>query len=83
MGYLLQLLELYRAGQYREISATGEAMRDFEAERLEQAKRTIYATGCKSWYLGTDGLPSIWPWPYDRFAEEMQRPKLQHYELVA
>jgi cation diffusion facilitator CzcD-associated flavoprotein CzcO len=83
MGYLLQLLELYRTGQYREISATGEAMRDFEAERLEQAKRTIYATGCKSWYLGADGLPSIWPWPYDRFAEEMQRPKLQHYELVA
>jgi hypothetical protein len=39
-------------------------------------------SGCRSWYLDDRGVPATWPWTFDRFREEMSRPKLENYELV-
>jgi cation diffusion facilitator CzcD-associated flavoprotein CzcO len=81
-GYVLQLVELARAGRCREISATAAATERFEAERSEAAKKTIWTTGCRSWYLDDRGLPAVWPWTFHRFREEMARPRLDAYELA-
>ena len=35
----------------------------------------------ESWYLDASGLPTAWPWTYDRFEEEMQAPKLDDYDM--
>ena len=83
VDYILQLVALARRGTYREISVTLDAMQDYEARRLEASKQTIFASGCKSWYIGSDGLPSIWPWTYDHFTEEMVQPRLDDFDLVA
>jgi cation diffusion facilitator CzcD-associated flavoprotein CzcO len=83
VDYILQLVSLVRTGTYREISVTPDAMEDYEARRLEASKQTIFASGCKSWYIGSDGLPSIWPWTYDHFTEEMVKPRLDDFDLVA
>jgi cation diffusion facilitator CzcD-associated flavoprotein CzcO len=82
MGYVMQLIELLRRGEAREISATWEAMERHETARAEAAKRTIWATGCHSWYLDDRGIPSAWPWPWDRFRAEMAAPKLADYEIL-
>ena len=55
-------------------------MERFGAERKKAAKATIWATGCKSWYLDRDGLPTAWPWTSDRFRREMSKPRLSLYE---
>lgn len=80
-GYILQLIEELRWG-CREISPCEEATATFEAERTEQAKRTIWMSGCRSWYLDDRGIPAVWPWTFTRFREEMAAPKLEHYERV-
>ena len=82
LGYILQLLEQIRAGRCREISATREATAAFDVARIEAAKHSIWATGCKSWYLDKRGVPASWPWTYARFAEEMAAPKLEAFELA-
>ncbi|MCS5637293.1 MAG: NAD(P)/FAD-dependent oxidoreductase [Myxococcota bacterium] len=79
--YVLQLIETIRSGQCRELSASPAAMERFEAERQEAARSTIWNSGCKSWYIGLDGLPTAWPWTYDRFREEMSAPCLPDYEM--
>ena len=79
--YVLQLIETIRSGQCRELSASPVAMERFEAERQEAARSTIWNSGCKSWYIGSDGLPTAWPWTYDRFREEMGAPRLPDYEM--
>jgi cation diffusion facilitator CzcD-associated flavoprotein CzcO len=79
--YILQLVEQFRSGACSEISATRNAMERFDVERREAAKSTIWASGCKSWYLDDDGLPTAWPWTFDRFREEMSEPRLSDYEL--
>ena len=53
----------------------------FHAERREAARTTIWNTGCKSWYLDAEGLPTAWPWTYDRFRQEMSQPRLEDYDL--
>lgn len=78
--YILPLIEAVRSGTCREISASPDAMRRFEDERREAAKSTIWATGCRSWYIGRDGLPTAWPFTFDRFRDEMRAPRLEDYE---
>lgn len=80
VGYILQLLEQLRGGACREISATAETLQAFEAGRLEAARNTIWMTGCRSWYLDDRGVPAVWPWPFERFREEMAAPRLEAYE---
>jgi hypothetical protein len=83
VGYILQLLEELRSGRCREISASAEATTKFDDARIAASKASIWATGCKSWYLDKHGVPASWPWTYARFAEEMARPDLDAYERVA
>ncbi len=79
--YIMQLVEQLRSGAAREINPTRAALDEFEAERTEAAQNTVWVTGCKSWYLDDRGIPAVWPWPFDRFRNEMREPKLANYEL--
>jgi len=81
-GYIMQLVELVRSGRCREVSATAEATERFDEARVEAAKKTIWSTGCRSWYLDDRGVPASWPWTFDRFREEMGEPQLDAFELV-
>ena len=81
-GYVMQLIELATGRDHLEVSALGSAAQRFEAERTEAAKKTVWVTGCRSWYLDDRGIPAAWPWSFHRFREEMSRPKLADYELV-
>jgi hypothetical protein len=63
------------------VSPKLEALLDYEARRNEASKRTVFASGCKSWYVDATGAPQVWPWSYDYFQQVMARPKLEDYEL--
>jgi cation diffusion facilitator CzcD-associated flavoprotein CzcO len=81
LHYILQLVAEIRAGRAREVSASEQAMARFSAEFDAAARNTIWATGCRSWYLDSRGIPAVWPFTYQRFTDEMSRPKLEAYEL--
>jgi hypothetical protein len=81
-GYVMQLVDRVARGEYREISASHEAAERFEVDRVEAAKSTVWVTGCRSWYLDDRGVPAAWPWSFDRFRDEMARPRLEDYDLV-
>jgi len=79
--YILQLVDLVRTGKCRRISAARQALEKFDAERVEAAKKTVWTTGCHSWYLDDRGVPAAWPWTFTRFREVMTRPDLRAFEL--
>ena len=81
MRYVMQLVDAVRSGRCREVSPSRAAMARFDAERRQAAKTTIWNSGCKSWYLDAGGLPTAWPWTFDRFREEMARPRLDDFDL--
>jgi cation diffusion facilitator CzcD-associated flavoprotein CzcO len=82
MHYILQLIELLRTGACREISPTERSAAEREAARSEATRNTVWASGCRSWYLDARGIPAAWPWKFERFRAEMAAPKLEDYELV-
>jgi cation diffusion facilitator CzcD-associated flavoprotein CzcO len=79
-AYLLQLIEELRSGGVAAISATHAAMDEHEAARVEAAKKTVWVTGCRSWYLDDRGVPAAWPWPFGRFREVMAAPDPEAFE---
>ena len=81
-SYIMQLVEQVRSGRCSQVSASAAATRRFDQDRVEAAKKTVWATGCRSWYLDDRGIPAVWPWTFDRFREEMASPKLADYEFV-
>jgi hypothetical protein len=42
---------------------------------------TVWMTGCKSWYLGKDGYPELWPWVPERHREMLSEPVLHELEV--
>jgi len=82
MRYLLQLVALLSSSRCDEISPMSESARAFEAARIEQAKNTVWMTGCRSWYLNEAGIPAAWPWSIARFKELLREPDLGAFDLV-
>jgi cation diffusion facilitator CzcD-associated flavoprotein CzcO len=80
-AYIAQLIELVRSGQCREVEATQAAMDAYDQARIAAAKKTVFASGCNSWYLDAEGVPATWPWSQQRFKEAMATPKLEDFAL--
>ncbi|MFV8817954.1 flavin-containing monooxygenase [Haliea sp. E17] len=81
-NYIEQLVSLLREGKYSAVAPTQAALQTYEQKRTEAAKKTVFASGCSSWYLDADGVPQVWPWPYEYFMEVMDKPKLEDYSLT-
>lgn len=81
-GYIRQLIDAVRSGRCREICATKQAHESYEEERIDSAKKTVFGSGCTSWYLDKEGIPTTWPWSMQRFFDEMSEIKIDDYELV-
>ena len=79
-AYILQLVEQLAAGTHASVSPTTAAMNAHEAARVEAAQKSIWVTGCDSWYLDDRGIPATWPWTFDRFREVMAAPDPTAFE---
>ena len=78
--YIAQLIERIAHGDCDALSVTPQAMAAFEQARIAAARQTIWATGCKSWYLDREGIPSSWPWSYAHFQERLAQPDWAHWQ---
>ena len=81
MDYILQLIALLRDGSSAAIEARADTTAAFEVERVDAAQRTVWVTGCNSWYLDARGVPAAWPWPFRRFRQVMAEPDLSAFHL--
>lgn len=78
-AYVEQLLAPLRAGEAVQLAPSKEAHRLFEEERAAAARKTVFGSGCSSWYLDAQGVPATWPWSYQHFADAMEKPDFSAY----
>lgn len=83
LDYILQLIDRLRDGSRKEIRVKPDVAAAYEAKRVEAAKKSIWSTGCNSWYLDAQGVPASWPWTFAQYAETMARPELSAFEESA
>lgn len=82
LDYIIQLIEPIRQGRATALCASAGAAERFESERVEATAKTVWVTGCRSWYLDDRGVPAAWPWSMDRFRQVMARPDFDDFELL-
>ena len=80
-AYLMQLVDHLLETGKDWTCPSQEAAARFEHEREEAAKNTVWATGCRSWYLDDRGIPFVWPFPFGRFTDEMSKPRFEDYAI--
>lgn len=62
IGYVINCLRHLRATGAATMQVRPNAQEEFNAGLTARAKRTVFATGCKSWYLDEKGeSPVLWP----------------------
>jgi cation diffusion facilitator CzcD-associated flavoprotein CzcO len=81
--YLDQLVDELRSGRRISVEPSQAALESYEQRRTQAAKKTVFASGCRSWYLDSQGVPSVWPWSYAHFLEVMSRPKMEDYQFTS
>ncbi len=82
-GYVMQWLERYRRGEY-DLAAPTPAATDAFNDLVEASypNETVWTSSdCNSYYIGADGLPSVWPWRAERYGEMLRTPRLEDFEL--
>ena len=78
-GYIEQLLKPLQTGDAASLEPSMDAFLNYEDKRIEAAQKTIFNSGCTSWYLDKTGIPMTWPWSYQAFEEAMKKPDMQAY----
>jgi cation diffusion facilitator CzcD-associated flavoprotein CzcO len=80
--YICQLLAMLKDGKFREISPTHIATERFNAEVSTALPKTVWARGgCTSWYYDKNGSVAAWPWTYERFQSDMDKPNQSDFDL--
>lgn len=80
MGYLLRLLALAEAKGAANVEPTDAAARQFDAELSSSMNGTVWATGCRSYYLDAKGRPNTWPWTIEKFRRDMSAVAESEYD---
>ena len=81
MAYILRLLAPLLRGENTTIAPRRDSTEAFNKALRAAMGGTVWASGCKSWYLDKNGNAELWPWTFERFRDEMAVPRFEEYEL--
>lgn len=73
--FAMACIERWRDRRFDAMSPTRAATDRFNDEMRAVIPNTIWASGCKSWYIGADGLPSVWPYAASHHREILEEPE--------
>lgn len=82
MTYIMHLIEALESTGAAAVQVTQEAYDAFNAKRRDAARNTIWATGCSSWYLASDGVPNVWPFKANFLISSFSKPDFGAYEFL-
>ena len=81
--YVVWWIDQLRAGRAVAGAPAADATERYNAEMKLAMPNTVWMTGCKSWYLGKDGLPQLWPWTPAAHREMLGEPVFEEFVLSA
>ena len=81
IGYIMRCIDIV-GRQNVCLAATETATADYVNALDRAAPQTVWASGCDSWYLGPDRLPSLYTRPPLRYRAELaETPDLRDFEV--
>lgn len=83
VGYIMKCIEAMRERGAKAIVPTEDATERFNQEVKEAMTKTVWSSGCQSWYIDKNGVPSLWPWSAAKFDSDLAEPDLDEFRLSA
>ena len=80
-NYAMWWIDQIRDGRVIAAAPTQTATKDYNEEMKAAMPQTVWVTGCKSWYLGKDGLPELFPWTPERHHELLATPEPADFDV--
>ena len=77
--YAMWWINEIRDGRIVSAAPTDVATKDYNEQMKAALPQTVWVTGCKSWYLGKDGLPELFPWRPVRHRELLATPDVDRF----
>jgi cation diffusion facilitator CzcD-associated flavoprotein CzcO len=79
--YIVRLLELLDRQDIHSAAPTADASERWLEEIRNGMAPTVWANGCRSWYIGPDGVAVQWPFTRQRLHQLLRRPDLGDFEV--
>ena len=79
--YAMWWINEIREGRVVAAAPKDVATKDYNEQVKAALPQTVWATGCKSWYIGKDGLPELFPWNPVRHRELLASPEVDHFDV--
>jgi cation diffusion facilitator CzcD-associated flavoprotein CzcO len=79
--YAMWWINEMRAGRVACAMPTEAATKEYNEEMKAAMPQTVWLTGCKSWYLGKNGQPELFPWRPARHRELLGTPETSHFDV--
>jgi cation diffusion facilitator CzcD-associated flavoprotein CzcO len=79
--YAMWWINQIRDGRVVAAAPTEAATKNYNEEMKAAMPQTVWVTGCKSWYLGKDGLPELFPWTPIRHRELLSLPRTDDFDV--
>lgn len=81
--YILQLIERWRKQEFDAIEPKATAVDEFHQHIKQGMQGTVWLGGCQSWYLDADGDPILWPYTWEQWVSEMERPDMTRFDCAS
>ena len=80
-AHIATWIRAWQRTEFDTIEARDDATEAYNAGLTSAMPGTVWTSGCDSWYLGSDGLPEVWPHTPDRHRAMLAAPTMTDYHL--
>lgn len=82
VDHIVKVIRYCAENGYHSIEARPEALARFRERVVSAVPKTIWTTGCKSWYLDEKGMPENWTGTPDEYRDVLRDPKYDEFKLA-
>jgi cation diffusion facilitator CzcD-associated flavoprotein CzcO len=82
-NHIVRWIERWRRNEFDTIEPSSSATDAYNARVRAAMPKTVWTTGCNSWYLNKAGVPEVWPFTPGEHREMLANPDLGQYEFNA
>ncbi|MBD2859452.1 NAD(P)/FAD-dependent oxidoreductase [Spongiibacter sp. KMU-158] len=79
MNYIMPLIKMLSKGEAKEIDVNAEAQQRYSEWMDQGVEKTVWASGCTSWYLGKNGKPQLYPYTPVSFRSALKKPDMDEF----
>ncbi|MFK8049654.1 MAG: flavin-containing monooxygenase [Halioglobus sp.] len=80
--YIIKIIQRWRNKEFDTIEVKPAAVKRFSEYMKKGMSKTVWVSGCKSWYLDSDGDPILWPYTFARWEAEMAEPTMSDFDTT-